>query len=614
MSRSSYASSLQAWLVAPLLAAGSSHASAATFTWNGPKIATPSTFAGGQQIWNDSANWLGDVSGTFPNEVGAVAQVRVNWGATTTLNLNQQITVGRLSLGDTASLYYPVTVASGTGGGSLVLDSTSGTTSVTKNSPINGTASTELRSDIVSAGIQLKSAIFENSILNTTGIGRLTFSGSVSAGSSGLKMIVHSSTATGQGLSYINYSGAVSDGRGQIGITVNPASAGAIPFRLTGTANSFSGPVKILTQSLQSFPLTGTTGALGTGTLQLGNTVATGSSATLSLGGSLATVTERNPIVVPEGSSGTRRIEVINLYGTDNTWGGQYYSGNRILSGVMDVQNSGGVTLACSGTSSLTFSNAIRGAGPITISSTGSGKVIFSGTGATHSGTVTIQSRGLQLAGGSALAASKIVPLAGGTMTLTPALQAVVGGLSPNAGGLTDVGSGHVTVAAGLPVADLLVALNAGRGDGSWSGTSGITSSTATANVAATIPRTVGWLDNGDGSMTFAYAAPGDTNLDWQIDVLDAGNFLSFGKFDTGLPATWLEGDFNYDGVVDVLDAADFFGTGLYDAGPYNPPAAAAGALAAVPEPSGLGAVALVAVAWLVHRRTRRRWFQAVTR
>jgi hypothetical protein len=92
--------------------------------------------------------------------------------------------------------------------------------------------------------------------------------------------------------------------------------------------------------------------------------------------------------------------------------------------------------------------------------------------------------------------------------------------------------------------------------------------------------------------VTAAFAAPGDTNLDWQVDVLDASNFLSFGKFDSGLPATWLEGDFNYDGVVDVLDAADFFGTGLYDAGSYNPPAGAAGAIAAVPEPSTWAALA----------------------
>jgi hypothetical protein len=105
--------------------------------------------------------------------------------------------------------------------------------------------------------------------------------------------------------------------------------------------------------------------------------------------------------------------------------------------------------------------------------------------------------------------------------------------------------------------------------------------------------------------MTAAFAAPGDTNLDWQVDVLDASNFLSFGKFDSGLAATWLEGDFNYDGVVDVLDAADFFGTGLYDAGNYNTPAGASG-IAAVPEPAipaGLLLASAAAVALLRRRR-----------
>jgi len=103
--------------------------------------------------------------------------------------------------------------------------------------------------------------------------------------------------------------------------------------------------------------------------------------------------------------------------------------------------------------------------------------------------------------------------------------------------------------------------------------------------------------------VTAAFAAPGDTNLDWQVDVLDASNFLSFGKFDSGLPATWLEGDFNYDGVVDVLDAADFFGTGLYDVGSYNAPAGASG-IAAVPEPSAWSLAALAGAVLLWRRRT----------
>ena len=96
--------------------------------------------------------------------------------------------------------------------------------------------------------------------------------------------------------------------------------------------------------------------------------------------------------------------------------------------------------------------------------------------------------------------------------------------------------------------------------------------------------RTVGWLEHGDGSMTFAYAAAGDTNLDWSVDILDIANTLAGGKFDSGSPASWNEGDFNHDGTFDTLDIADLMSTGLYAANSYNDVGAAAG-VAAVPEP-----------------------------
>jgi autotransporter-associated beta strand protein len=173
----------------------------------------------------------------------------------------------------------------------------------------------------------------------------------------------------------------------------------------------------------------------------------------------------------------------------------------------------------------------------------------------------------------------------------------VVNAVPTNAeGGTVDVGSGMVTVASGLSAASMVAAIVAGRGDGTWNGTAGITSSAAAASGG---DRTVGWLDNGDGSVTFAFAAAGDTNLDWQIDIIDAANFLAGGKFDSGLPANWNEGDFTYDGTVDILDAASFLSNGLFDAGVYNP--SASGGVAAVPEPSvwaaavacGLGLTAL---------------------
>ena len=65
-------------------------------------------------------------------------------------------------------------------------------------------------------------------------------------------------------------------------------------------------------------------------------------------------------------------------------------------------------------------------------------------------------------------------------------------------------------------------------------------------------------------------AQPGDTNVDWSVDMLDVANFLAGGKFDSGSSAGWVEGDFGGDGLVDVLDVADFLATGLFDDGTYG--------------------------------------------
>ena len=271
----------------------------------------------------------------------------------------------------------------------------------------------------------------------------------------------------------------------------------------------------------------------------------------------------------------------------------------------LDVANvqAGGISIDSNGFD-LGISQTLSGTGGLT--KIGSGVLEFSGT-ATYTGDTNVAAGTLRLANGTALASSRIVPLSGGTVAIAPYLQASMGGLAPNAGGLTDAGNGYITVAAGLSVTDMLTALLAGRGDGSWTGTSGITSSAAAADLAASIPRTVGWLDNGDGSVAFAYAAPGDTNLDWSIDILDAANFLALGKFDSGEPATWLEGDFNYDAVVDILDAAAFSSTGLFNAGNYNAPSLATVSVTAVPEPSSAASLAVAALAagWLGRRALR---------
>jgi autotransporter-associated beta strand protein len=195
-------------------------------------------------------------------------------------------------------------------------------------------------------------------------------------------------------------------------------------------------------------------------------------------------------------------------------------------------------------------------------------------------GSTSVEDGTLRIAHPLALAACSLVPLAGSTVDLSPDLHTIVGGLAPNAGGSIDVGNGMMTVAVGLTQSELLTAITSGMGDGSWNGTSGITSSAFVHSLNA---RTIGWLDNGDGSLTFGYAASGDANLDWQIDIIDIANVLGGGKVNSGLSATWAEGDFNYDGFADILDIADFMSSGLFNAGSYN---AATEAIAAVPEPS----------------------------
>lgn len=113
---------------------------------------------------------------------------------------------------------------------------------------------------------------------------------------------------------------------------------------------------------------------------------------------------------------------------------------------------------------------------------------------------------------------------------------------------------------------DLRNLLIAGRNGGSWDGDYGFVTNKEINGI-----KNLGYVYNDDSTTTIGWAAPGDTNLDGTIDILDVANILSSGKFDTGQSAHWFEGDFNYDGVVDVLDMASFLSSDLFDKGVYLP-------------------------------------------
>ena len=571
------------------LAAAATPAVAANYTWK---------TLSGTGNWTDSVNWSGtSATNTYPGSVGSGtadgAFIQAIYTSAPTINLDTSVTIRQLNLGGTTgATTFPVTLST-SNGSTLTLSqtTTTGTAILAVNSAVNS------GSNVLAADILVTAATWETRMASVaSGTVNLVITGNIAAGSAGNKIVRYTpnNTSTTTAPSLLEFRGNITDGASGGIVQVfqrNDMPNSVNTLRLSGTGNTFSGGFtysggKPGQAILESSPASGTNGALGTGLLTLG---ASGSSATLNLGGSLSTVTEVCRINVNSPGTVAKRIAVIG-------------AGNRILSGTLSQNAGAGLTLACSDAGSLTLSNAITGTGPITINSTGSGKVIFAGAGSTFSGSTSVQAGGLQLASGSPLGTSAITPLAGGTLSLSPYAMTTAGGLDPNAGGLTDVGNGSLTVSSGLSVANAFTALVAGRGDGSWNGTAGISSSTAAASGGG---RAVGWNDNGDGSITVAYAAPGDTNLDWIVDVNDASNFVASGKYGTGEPATWIEGDFNYDGVCDVFDAADFASTGLYGGPSYNTAPGSVGSVAAVPEPAtGLAAIVAAAAALAMGRRT----------
>ena len=411
------------------------------------------------------------------------------------------------------------------------------------------------------------------SVGNTSGKGTLTLAGGeVSSGRAYVGYTGGSGTAevssgrwTTSGDLYVGYSGT-----GTLAVTGGEVTSGTAYVGYNGGSGTAS--VSGGTWTTSGDLLVGA-GSRSRGTLAISGGVVT-------VGGTLS-VSSSSTIILDPG--GTLQI-------------GTGLKNGVLLGGTGSLVNNG--TLVFNRGLNYTYSGTISGSGAITKRVTG---MLTLAGASSVSGPTTIEKGNVQLAHPAALSASTITPLAGGTMSLAPNLQTTVGGLVPNAGGLVDVGNGLVTVASGLSAATMVAALEAGRGPvGRWSGTTGITSGSAAASRGE---RTVGWLDNGNGSVAFAFAAEGDTNLDWQLDIIDAANFLAASKFDSGTPASWNQGDFTYDGIVDILDAAGFVATGLFDAGPYVQPAASAG-LVAVPEPAGCGLAAIAAgVAILVRRR-----------
>ena len=213
----------------------------------------------------------------------------------------------------------------------------------------------------------------------------------------------------------------------------------------------------------------------------------------------------------------------------------------------------------------------------------------------THSGTTSVGNGTLWLDHAASLGGSRLRLLASGTATLGQAGSLAVTAVE-FAGGMLDISAGRIEIAAGGIDPTMLVAqLTAGRGAGSWTGGTGISSAAVASAVARGDSRAVGWMANDDGSLSVAATAPGDANLDGVVDILDAALVVAADLFNKPSAAVWAQGDFTYDGVVDILDVSAFLSGGLFDQGRFGSSSVAV-AVVSVPEPTVPAQALLAAV------------------
>jgi autotransporter-associated beta strand protein len=530
-------------------------ASAVSYTWASPSV-------GGD--WTTAANWNPNTGYPGLTLTGTdFALFNQDLTGNLAVNLGSSVGIQNLFLGDTAQspTSFNTTTISTTNASSLTFIAATGTAVISQVGGVDvGTENVIAPNIFITAPtLEFRNNLSSGGAVN--GRNNLALLGDVTSGTTGGHVLRFSFAGSSTGTLSTDFRGNITNGAGVVSMFFRKdnTTSGVRQLKLSGTGNTFTGVIDFRGGNnnciLESSPASGTNGALGTGRIDLG---ISGSSATLNLGGSLSTVTEVNGINIP--GTGARRIASIG-------------DGDRILSGTVNQDTSGGLTLACSNAGNLTFSNAISGAGPIAINSTGAGKVIFSGNN-THTGTTTVTAGKFQLDG--SLSSSSILSVRaagwlGGSGTASGAATISGGTLSPGSTtGVLSLGSLTLT-ATSTALIDLLAA-----------GTRG------TDYDGLTILNAGGLTYGGTMSFAFGGSAVPD-NTTFNVFSFTGSPSGSFGQVSsTGFYAgTWTD---NLDGTYSLASGGQTLTFSQ-----------AAGTVTIVPEPAGIAAagigVALAAAA-----------------
>jgi autotransporter-associated beta strand protein len=439
------------------------------------------------------------------------------------------------------------------------------------------------------------------------------------------------------------------DGGGATGGSLVKSGDGVL--ELTNTGNTQAGNIinqgTLRADSDASLGDTSGTITLNTGTLQFGGSFGVSNTRTISVravGGSIDT--NGNNVTFGGVVSGAGTL--IKTGDGQLTLGGlNSQGGTRVNGGVLNIINDANLG-AASGTLTL------DGGTLLTSTDYTSGRTVAigdnGGTFATNAHNVsvgTVEGTGsFTKATPGQLTVTHVrsgdLSVTGGTLAIAstggqPVGVSVVGAVSTSANSLIDLTdnklisttAGQTGTWDGSKYTGISGLVQSARGTGNWSGTTGITSSTAASNANPKL-FSIGVVKAGDiksiaddatatfagqtvhGSDTIAmYTYGGDANLDGKINIDDYG-LIDSHVGQSGTAFGWHNGDFNYDGKINIDDYGIIDGN-IGAQGAPIPTSAGALALAdgglegvaAVPEPASMGLLLLSAGALLSRRRVR---------